>query len=328
MFHAESALTFSLRCKLALCVLLSVAGSPGIRGAEADGGNTTVVLPGDVRNVGHKFWSNGFVAVREIDTATIHLHDRAGKRLWTAKVAIPGAARASVFPVTIWPDGSVAAGGGGVSADGARTAFLAFISPTGEMTRLVCTAPFVAQHLTVAQDGSLWAFGRVFSDWGETKDKPHMMVRKYARDGSELAAVLPRAAFPDWPHPSKEAVMAGWKDRVGFVTMDGEWVEISTETGEQVFRRKLAQPKAFRLHGAAYGPEGGLYLSGTARDAANKAVQVLARLDRASGSWADVTPSSKGTPFSGLTIVGAEGDSVVLGSGEAEVQLVPFARLR
>ena len=328
MFRIESMKTLSFPCNLAFCTLLTVAAAPAIHGESSTGRSNTVVLPSDIRNVGHKFWSNGFLAVREIDGATLHLHDRAGKRLWTTKLTVPEAARASVFPVTIWPDGSVVAGGGGVSADGVRTAFLAFISPAGEITRLVRTAPFVAQHLTVARDGSLWAFGRVFGDWGETKDKPHMMVRKYSRDGSELGAVLPRAAFPDWPHPAKEAAMAGWKDRVGFVTMDGEWVEISTETGEQVFRRKLAQPKGFRLHGAAYGPEGDLYLSGRARDAANKAIQVYARLDRASGTWIDVTPSANGTPYSGLTIVGAEGDSVVLGSGEAEVQLVPFARLR
>jgi len=303
-----------------------------IQGETRPGGNDKILLPSDVRNVGHKFWSNGFLAVREIDSGTVYLHDRAGKRLWTTKVTIPDSVRTTVFPVAVWPDGSAVAGGGAVSADGARTAFLAFIDTTGAITRVVRTAPFAARHLTVTQDGSLWAFGRIFSDWGEKKDKPHMMVRKYSRDGRELAAVLPRDTFADWPHPAAApAVMAaisGWRDRVGLVTGDGEWVEISTETGEQLSRRKLAMPNPFRLYGAAYGPEGDLYLSGSTRDEAKKEVQVHARVERASGAWIDVTQKTNGTPYRGLTIVGSDGDSVVLASGAAEVQFVPFARLR
>ncbi|MBK7929033.1 MAG: hypothetical protein IPJ98_16620 [Bryobacterales bacterium] len=162
-----------------------------------------VLLPVDTQGVGHRFWSNGFLAVREIEKATVHLHNGEGKRLWTVRVTVPESVQTTLYPVTVWPDGSAAAAGGAVSADGARGPFLVLIDPAGKITRMVRTAPFVAQHLTVARDGSLWAFGRILSDWGEKKDKPHMMVRKYSRDGRELAAVLPRDTFPDWPHPAR-----------------------------------------------------------------------------------------------------------------------------
>ncbi|MCC7236242.1 MAG: hypothetical protein IT163_13100 [Bryobacterales bacterium] len=284
-------------------------------------GGQMLQLPSEVIGMGMRHWENGFIAIREPEKSSVVLYDRGGKRLWSTKIGFPDAVETSLRTVAIWPDGSVAVGGGARSADGALAGFIALIDSGGNTKRIVRTTPYIAWHMAVAGDGRLWTFGRRFLAPEAKVDEPHQMVRSFSKEGVQEAAYFPRQSFTKWPHPASGADLVLFRDRVGlYVTSRGEWVELSAETGEVRTQTKIAQPSDFVLRGAAYGPNGELYVSGSRLDReAKKTVPVLAKVDPQSGAWTDLTASLEPDGIRASTIAGVDGNLLVLADGAPEV---------
>ncbi len=284
-------------------------------------GGQMMQLPTEVIGMGMRHWENGFIAIREPEKSSVVLYDRGGKRLWSTKISFPDAVETSLRSVAVWPDGSVAVGGGTRSTDGALAGFVALVDSTGTTKRIVRTTPYIAWHMAVAADGKLWTFGRRFLAPDAKVDEPHQMVRGFSREGVQEAAYFPRDSFTKWPHPASGADLVLFQDRVGlYITSRGEWVELSAATGEIRTQTRIAQPTDFVLRGAAYGPKGELYVSGSRLDkGTKKTVPVLARVDPRSGAWTDLTASLEPNGIKASTIAGVDGNLLVLAGGAPEV---------
>lgn len=286
----------------------------------------SVQLTRDVVGQGHRYWENGFLAVRETEAPTVHLYDRSGKKLWTRTVSISGASTSGLLPAAIWPDGTTAVAGGARSPDGALAGFIAWIDTSGQITKVVRTTPFIAWYMTVTPDGNLWAFGRAFNPPGAKVDTPHQMVRSFSKDGIQLRESMQRDAFATWPHPTTEAGIAHHGDRIGlYLSRSSGWIELSAETGEEKFRTKVNQPASFRLKRAVYGPRGELYLSGSVSDQTRKRrVSAFAKVEPQSGKWTDLTPTLTAGELKGASIVGTDGRYLVLSSAGDKVYRHPM----
>lgn len=178
-------------------------------------------------------WENGFLIVRDFDALTVHLFGRDGRKLWTAAIEIPQAHRASLRAMAAWPDGSVAVSGGALDDSGAAAGFIAWLTPGGATRKIVRTARFVAWHLSVANDGTLWALGREAVAPQSTTDAPHDILRRYSRDGQFVKSALPRTSFASRAHPaSGHTHLATVAGVVGiYCGPTGEWIEVSSTSG-------------------------------------------------------------------------------------------------
>lgn len=180
-----------------------------------------------------------------------------------------------------------------------------FLDATGKQIGSIDTGAFVPQHMTFGADHSLWTFGvqRGMSD-------PHrpvleyMTVQKYALDGGQVGAYLPRSLFPHGLEPAclnwQEQGIAVASDRIGLLACSGmntgkpEWLELDLN-GNLVGRWRL---DAHRY--VAFTQDGHLY----AQDRNTKAHQLFV-FDRASSTFRPIASPTNGK------LEGAAGDDLV-----------------
>lgn len=75
--------------------------------------------------------------------------------------------------------------------DGRRSLWLLFYSPKGERLKQVKITPFHVGQLTVADDGTIWAFGQHSIQW-EDPDSPEPTLYQFSAEGTVLRRLLPR----------------------------------------------------------------------------------------------------------------------------------------
>lgn len=246
--------------------------------------------------------------------------NREGKLHRQTTIAIPHVSEIQVGNSAISRNGFGAVSGGATGWG----AFLAWISPTGAVERVVRTTPFANYRLAYADDDTLWVLGRLLADPpGSREELPHDVLRQYGRDGQLLRTMLPRNSFPrhdDWRHPATGGFLVVSKDRIGVYSGNAkEFVEVSARTGEVLGRWPgVAGPGRTRVTGAALTASGAVYVSAD-HGPTSKPEAAFYRLDRDAGVWSPVNRTESGW----ACILGADGDNLVVKSGLADLLWVP-----
>jgi hypothetical protein len=194
---------------------------------------------------------------------------------------------------------------------------IVWIDPAGKIRSVVRTSPFAAFHVAFANDGTLWAVGRISN--ASFEDEPnHDILRQYDAEGRVLRTMLPSGGFSsDGKHPAYRSFLATSNDRIGlYCATANEWVELSL-TGDVIGRWKTTGgPPIGALTGAAVTASGAVYVSaqrlipsGKPPDAAARTE--IYRLDKQSGSFLAVD-SAQVVPADRVTmLLGSDDDRLV-----------------
>lgn len=279
----------------------------------------TTQLSQEIIGIGHRRLENGFLAAWDADQPRVLMFDANGRKLWTAEITIPDAARATITSVAVWPDGSVAAAGGGTSTSGVMGAFLALISPEGKVEKLVSTTPYVPWQLAISPSTqTLWALCRIQSPPGAQKEPAYNLLRAYSRQGSQMLEALPRSTFPAvWPHPADRGGLVATDSEVIVVSGTGEILTISPE-GRTTSRAVIQGMEGLQLAGVAPGKPGEVYASRRGKAAPT----TFGAINVATGQWQDLPALPPGPPKGGM-LIGRHQDSLVLSNAAPELWLIP-----
>ncbi len=274
------------------------------------GGGRIVVIPK---------WENGFFVRFEIPdggtTPAVYVQDADGKNVTTAVVAMPGAVENGLSDAAVSPRGEVAVAGGASWSDGRTTTFIQFISNAGKALQLIRTSPFTARRICFSADGTLWALGYEL-DSGGMELADYNILRHYGRDGVLIHSAIPRKSFflPGHANPVSESYLATSGDRVGiYSNKSKEWIEVSSTTGAVVRRwAGLTLGPKSGVIGAFLTSSGFAYISAENRETQ---VRTAHKLDRSTGTWADVKNISH-------RIIGTDRESVLELFAHSEVRWV------
>jgi hypothetical protein len=234
-------------------------------------------------------FDHGYLAVYEQGGFAVYAPD--------GSLALRSASPGGGFTVNvdIDSDGSVAAV---VHSHNSRTGDIRLFSPDGSPAGRIATDVYQPSHVCFAPDHSVWVLGS--EELLPVRERTnYSLLRHYSRTGALLGEFFPRSSFPEAGDPGQ--VMVGmWRlriagGRIGAALNMGPrkgllWLETDL-TGAETGRWAVpstAAPMAMTDNGTVYVGGGGLFV-----------------LDRASGAWKPVPPSSKDT------LLGAEGNSLV-----------------
>jgi WD40 repeat protein len=263
-------------------------------------------------------YKGGFVVAYDLDHVTVRAFDRAGALVATGKLTLPGAVKVMVRDVAVAPGGDFVMTATAQDGSGRTASVIAWMDHGGSLLRVVRTSPFAPFQICFANDGTLWAVGRVHDD--SFNDVPgHDIIRLYDPEGRMLKSLLPSDSFtPVRWHPAHDSFLVSGKDRMGFYSINAaEWVEMSL-SGELLGRWKTAPlPEGTTLVGAGLTSSADVYLSGfqfskgTSGGSTERIPSsVLFRLDKSRGELA---------PVDATPLMGVWKDTVLLGAEEQQL---------
>ncbi len=115
------------------------------------------VTHGDMR------WTHGAFVYMDLGGSSLppsfHVLDRDGQLISRATLNAPGASQFWYSDFDRGTDGVIVFAGGAYSFDGQVTPFIAWISPNGQTSQIMRTAPYYAYKISVAADGTFWTLG-------------------------------------------------------------------------------------------------------------------------------------------------------------------------
>jgi hypothetical protein len=265
-------------------------------------------------------WENGLLVGYDSDElpARVYAYDRAGRLVTQASITVPDAARLRLFGIAASLKGVLAVSGSAYSAEGAAAAFIAWISPSGVVQRVMRTSPFAAIQLCFSADEVLWVAGREVTP--DFKDEaPHDVLRRYDGEGRLLQSLLARASFHSYDshHPAVRAYLVA-ADTVGFYSASAkEWIEVSL-SGTVLGRWKgIDLVPSLKVSGVGLTSDGTVYLSGVLQNTSEATEKTeYYRLDKTQGVWQSVGgPRGVGTKWRFNAIAGADKGTLVLRTG-------------
>lgn len=279
----------------------------------------TVAIPRDFTGQRLPRFKNGLVLVYDFNLAKVWAYDRTGKTLLSLSLSVPNTVRMHITDIAAAPDGTVAVSASAFDGDGNGAPVIFWISPAGAVTRIVRLAPFSASRVVFANDGSLWAAGRIYRQEGvrfETAPE-YDVLRHYDSQGRLLGSVVPNTTFASAPqNPALYSFLIGGQNRIGFLSLDAkEYVEVSL-SGKMLGDWKIHTSLPFHVGdvmGAALTASGSVFLSLPPHPDLNTPYQgpPLYKLDKASGALqpADLSVDTPVTKPS--VLIGGDGDKLV-----------------
>ncbi len=160
-----------------------------------------------------------------------------GMRRFDATIHIDGRPEPQIMKAAVDSDGTLVVGLAWSTGGG-----LAMLDANGGLTSFIDTGNFMPANLCIDPNHSIWAFGwerdQVAND-GRAARSGFMQVRRFAREGKNDGAFLPRDLFPRGLAPG--AMHGGFwsihaaKDRVGMMAFPGmvanapAWVELDLQ---------------------------------------------------------------------------------------------------
>ncbi|MFN7923274.1 MAG: hypothetical protein U0Q16_24445 [Bryobacteraceae bacterium] len=243
----------------------------------------------------------------------VSVYKPGGSRAFDAVVLDPRGAAASLSSAAADGRGGVAVSAGFVT-DRGYAGMIVFLDASGKQERIVLTGNYMPSHICFDAAGALWTFGwqRDAEDNVRPDRRDYPMVRRFARDGKQTGAFLPRSLFPADADPFEPSfglwrVRAG-TDRVGGIAYLGradhepEWVELDSK-GRLIGRWKLGS-KLFD-GGHAYASNGRLF----ARTYQNPG-QIVLEFDKSADRWVPARLATRVNEELGV-LLGADGDRLV-----------------
>jgi hypothetical protein len=227
-----------------------------------------------------------------------------GSHAYDKVVEIPGngASTPSIADVDFDTSGKAAVAVSATGGTSCMTHGLLVLDSAGGMVRFIDTGCFVATHVAIAADHTIWTMGfeRDAYSTDETR-QDYSIVRQFSFEGKQLNGFLPRSTFPLKTAPGAgggDTLILTTPDRVGLIARSGpsgarEWIELDLK-GATVQRISL---EGTRHPFAAFTADDHLYLQGNGTAS-------LQTVDAA-------TQSLKSVPGQSATLMGSDGNRLV-----------------
>jgi hypothetical protein len=146
-----------------------------------------------------------------------------------AVLQVDGAQSVSIVSADMTRHGEIVASGVATQQDGAKARFLAVISSSGSVTRMVRTEPYLAQYICAADDGSVWTVGEERSETGEVRQSGFAVLRQYSLEKGLLRGVASREQLHG------ERVSFGGPIHAAILQCDGSTVQFYSDVTHQWF---------------------------------------------------------------------------------------------
>jgi len=153
--------------------------------------------------------------------------DRDGRRE-EMMFTLQDGARINAYNIAASPKGEIAIVGSALTANIQDRTFVARIAADRTQQVITRTWPYCPKVVTFAPDGSLWTIGNLKSKEG-IGDIPGHYLRRFDPSGKMLASTTVRAR--GW-HSDEISFLSASRDRVGWFTTDGEYIEFSLDGSE------------------------------------------------------------------------------------------------
>jgi hypothetical protein len=269
-------------------------------------------------------WQNGFLVAYDHDQqpAVVFAFDGTGKLVTRATLDIPDAVQVRLGGPAASSGGTLAIAGTAWTARGVGARFIAWISPSGRVERIVQTSTFLPLKLCFDGHGSLWALGKDHDPHART-EHDHDVLRRYGPDGVLIQTALPRSTFAVTGverHPAERGFLACSGSTVGVYSIHGqEWVQVSQLIGAEAPRTGPRLPQGSRVTGVALASDGAVYLSAEEPDGSYASSHATIYVLKKNGSrWLPVDAATVFGPGRRHGyIVGADDDNHVIIKAQA-----------
>ena len=232
----------------------------------------------------------------------VYTIDREGRRdefLFTFE----GAARIRIYKIAGSPDGEIAIVGSAYTNDSRFTTFLARVAADRNSQAITRTWPYVPRVTTFAPDGTTWTIGGLKNE-ENTRDVPGHFVRHFDRTGKVIGSSTVRVRGPELGG-EEVSILRSSRDRLGWVTQDGEYIEFSLD-GAETGRWDLPGHAGFlETTGFALSDQNDVIVGRFGKGHAE-----LLELERDAQTWARVTLPKDYTP-SWAWVMGFDGTTLV-----------------
>ncbi len=281
-------------------------------------------------------YGGGAIVVAEGDMAepgVLSVYGANGNLLSQVPLKIPGASRVVVYDYSRASTGILVACGFAESPGVQRAPYLTWFSADGSSQKVIRTEPYYPFLCAGAPDGSLWTVGLEMN--ANLQEKPEHrespVLRRFAPDGRQLGAWLPRSSFPGSAELVRGFLVAsnnkaGWLRWSAESGLEGVYAEITPE-GE-ITSFPLKQVPGFKagigaFSGMALTADGDALVAAVPADK-TEATAVL-WLDRSKAEWRRVSvPVASSPPF--FHIYGADTELALYAGGDDKSR-VRFFRL-
>jgi hypothetical protein len=143
-------------------------------------------------------FDHGYLVVYDWDHR-IDVFSPDGALMYSVAAQAPASDWSDIENGAVDEDGTLAAAVRAVSAHGrARGGGIALFDRTGRQTGFFDTGEYLPTQVAFGPDHSIWTLGWLGSDTTASLTADYCVLRKYAQDGQQLGAFLPRSLFP---HP-------------------------------------------------------------------------------------------------------------------------------
>lgn len=266
------------------------------------------------------------------DEPLLYRIDEEGKTE-SIRFSIPECRLIYVYGMAGARDGSLAVAGHAYSADGRTVGFLARISPDRKSQTVTQLPLYLPEVVSLAGDGTAWTIGKV-GDRDRVIEEN--VLRRIDTAGAILgssgtAASATHRGKSQTPDVSTGSLLRCSKDRVGWLTMDGEYIEYSLD-GKKLGRfdgPPFGTPddlgSAFAGWGMGMSDSNQVFISAYTSSTKERH---LWRLNRQTQSWDPVQIKDAATSRP-VHLLGVDGETLVVYRGDnAErhvVRLTPVA---
>lgn len=224
----------------AMLAFACFAGEADTSGIQLSPQTSTIALdPIADQTQGPMIWRRGSFVYRNSRSdagghPTFYILNREGGLVSSVTPSIPDAAQVWVSAFDRGADGAIVFSGGSNSPYGEGEPFIVSISPDGQTSRVIRTAPYWAYMLSVAPDGTIWTVGLEAIN-GKTNvpgvNLDAGVLRHFDRSGRLIGSAAPQREFGS--NRLEGGYLVATRDRIGWYSPKfgrGDYVEISPDT--------------------------------------------------------------------------------------------------
>ena len=225
--------------------------------------------------------------------------DRDGKRDETL-FTLQDAGHINLFDMAVSSKGEIATVGDAIGGE-RGTSFVARISSDRKDQIVTRTWPYCPMVVTFAPDGTIWTIGHL-KDEANTREVAFHVLRRFDPSGKLLGSTMLHIGGRGTDETS---YLRSSKDRVGWYTRSGEYIEFSLDGTEMARYDGPAGVKERDISGVALSSENDFVLARQANDKSK-----LDMLDRQTRTWIPVSIPAEFAPTY-LRVYGFDGTTLV-----------------
>jgi hypothetical protein len=266
------------------------------------------------------FWNGALIIVEHNGLAapTIHSFDITGAEMPPIVLAISGANATRIESVAYGKDGTYAACGRALDANGrGGNGFVAWISPDRQNTKVIQTFPYVPYSIVMTADGSTWTQGFEIANGRESDpavNLEHGIIRRFDKSGNLLSSYIPRSTIRRGTFGLEQGLLAASKDYIGwYANREHAYREVTSDGKIASYPGIGPSDSKWEVTGLAITDSGDVIISATER-IPNRIGSRLYRLDKSHRAWLRLDlPNGTAAPMPDKPyLLGADGNRLVL----------------